>query len=219
MTRLLTRRPALPRRRERAPRGRHRLVGHRVPRPSLRRGRRRLASGARRAPRYAAAGLLVLTAAAPARTHHVAPAARPVAVRPLARSAPRAVRARVSRARRSPVRAPAPRWVLKTVDGRVLTGRATWYGPGFAGRRTASGETFDPRHDLTAAHRTLPFGTRLRVCRAERCVTVRINDRGPFGDAILDLSWLAAERIGLLRSGIAPVTATVLTVRRVRAPR
>ena len=60
-------------------------------------------------------------------------------------------------------------------------GGASWYGPGFAGRRTASGEIFDPA-DLTAAHRTLPFGTRVRVTDLETGATVelRINDRGPF---------------------------------------
>jgi rare lipoprotein A len=92
----------------------------------------------------------------------------------------------------------------------VLRGRATWYGPGFAGRTTASGETYDPDHALTAAHRWLPFGTLLRVCRGPRCVVVRVNDRGPYGAAILDLSHLAAERLGMVRAGIVPVTATVL---------
>ena len=101
---------------------------------------------------------------------------------------------------------------------RTLRGRATWYGPGFEGRRTASGEVFHSRRALTAAHRTLPFGTRLRVCHQRRCVVVRVNDRGPFGNAILDLSWLAAHRIGLDAHGIAPVTATVLATRRVRVP-
>jgi rare lipoprotein A len=109
------------------------------------------------------------------------------------------------------------RWTVQTVDGDVLHGRASWYGPGFAGRRTASGEVFDPR-GLTAAHRTLPFGTRLRVCLDDRCVVVRINDRGPFGNAILDMSWAAASQIGLLGPGIAPVTATVLETRRVQVP-
>jgi rare lipoprotein A len=103
------------------------------------------------------------------------------------------------------------------VAGAVYRGRATWYGPGFAGRRTASGEVFRPHSELTAAHRWLPFGTRLRVCRGDRCVVVRVNDRGPYGNAILDLSQLAAERLGMVQAGIVPVTATVLTTRVVRS--
>lgn len=68
-------------------------------------------------------------------------------------------------------------------------------------------------YGLTAAHRTLPFGTRLRVCRGDRCVVVRINDRGPYaGGRILDLSRGAAEQIGLVHSGVAQVSATVVDV-------
>jgi rare lipoprotein A len=100
--------------------------------------------------------------------------------------------------------------VTRALDGPTLYGRATWYGPGFDGRTTASGERFDAEHALTAAHRTLPFGTLLRVCHDERCVVVRINDRGPFGRAILDLSHLAAVRLGIDRMGVAHVRATVL---------
>jgi rare lipoprotein A len=86
-------------------------------------------------------------------------------------------------------------------------GIASWYGPGFAGRRTANGEIFDPGQ-LTAAHRTLPFNTHLRVTNLEngRSVVVRINDRGPFsGGRIIDLSRAAAERIGMIGSGTARV--------------
>ncbi|MEX2534663.1 MAG: septal ring lytic transglycosylase RlpA family protein [Trueperaceae bacterium] len=86
-------------------------------------------------------------------------------------------------------------------------GMASWYGPGFAGRLTANGEIFDPAQ-LTAAHRTLPFNTHLRVTNLSngRSVTVRINDRGPFiGDRIIDLSRAAAERIGMLGRGTATV--------------
>ena len=97
--------------------------------------------------------------------------------------------------------------------GHALVGLATWYGPGFAGRRTASGERFDPSK-LTAAHRSLPFGTHVRVV-AERTgdsVVVRINDRGPFGDRqrIIDLSRAAARRIGLDRAGIMRVRLEVV---------
>ena len=92
--------------------------------------------------------------------------------------------------------------------GRVIaTGRASYYGERFRGRRTASGQRFNP-DALTAAHRRLPFGTRLRVTnvRNGRSVVVRVNDRGPFhGDRILDLSKAAARRIGMVRSGTARV--------------
>lgn len=84
-------------------------------------------------------------------------------------------------------------------------GRASWYGPGFHGNRTANGETYD-QNALTAAHRTLPFGTRLRVTNTAngRSVEVRINDRGPFVDGRdLDLSKAAADALGF--HGVATV--------------
>jgi len=86
-------------------------------------------------------------------------------------------------------------------------GKASWYGPGFHGKRTASGERFD-MNDLTAAHRTLPFGTRVRVRNPQngREVIVRINDRGPhISDRIIDLSKAAAATLDLLQAGEAPV--------------
>jgi rare lipoprotein A len=90
---------------------------------------------------------------------------------------------------------------------------ATYYGPGFHGRRTASGERFD-QHAMTAAHRTLPFGTRVRVTstRTGESVVVRINDRGPFGrrERVIDLSRGAARRIGLERAGVLPVRIELL---------
>jgi rare lipoprotein A len=95
----------------------------------------------------------------------------------------------------------------------VQVGYATWYGAAFAGRKTASGERFDP-HQLTAAHRTLPFGTWVEVRRVDTgdAVRVRITDRGPFGheDRIIDLSRAAAERIGLLKAGVARVELRVV---------
>ena len=78
-------------------------------------------------------------------------------------------------------------------------GTASYYGPGFHGRRTANGERFNA-HGITAAHRSLPFGTQVRVTSVAtgRAVTVRINDRGPFtGGRIIDLSAGAARAIGL----------------------
>jgi rare lipoprotein A len=86
-------------------------------------------------------------------------------------------------------------------------GIASWYGPGFAGRLTANGEVFDPG-ELTAAHKTLPFNTHLRVTNLANglSVTVRINDRGPFKPGrIIDLSRAAAERIDMIGSGTARV--------------
>jgi rare lipoprotein A len=86
--------------------------------------------------------------------------------------------------------------------------RASWYGGGeYLARRTASGERFNPAA-LTAAHRSLPFGTRLRVCRARRCIVVRINDRGPAARTGrgLDLSSSAASAIGLKASGVGVVS-------------
>ena len=84
---------------------------------------------------------------------------------------------------------------------------ASWYGGQFAGRRTASGEIFRPQ-DFTAAHRTLPFGTRVRVINVDngRAIDVRINDRGPFtGHRIIDVSEAAARELGFHRRGLAPV--------------
>jgi rare lipoprotein A len=92
------------------------------------------------------------------------------------------------------------------------TGEASWYGERHHGRRTASGEPFD-MHALTAAHRTLPFGTRCRVTslRSGRMVVVRINDRGPWSKGrIIDLSRAAAEAIGMIVAGHVPVTVEVL---------
>lgn len=85
---------------------------------------------------------------------------------------------------------------------------ASYYGDEFAGRPTANGEIFDPGQ-MTAAHRTLPFGSLVRVSDADtgRSVVVRINDRGPFhGDRAIDLSEAAAREIGMLGSGTAKVS-------------
>jgi len=92
------------------------------------------------------------------------------------------------------------------------TGRASWYGKAPQGQRTASGERFD-MHALTAAHRTLPFGTIVRVTdvRSGKSVDVRINDRGPFRrDLIIDLSYEAARKLGFVARGTARVQITVI---------
>lgn len=144
-----------------------------------------------------------------------APAPPRALFRPVAAAPPTATRPPV-RASRSLARTPLlPRTALRRVDGSSFSGSASWYGPGFEGRRTATGERFHSG-ELTAAHRTLAFGTRLRVCHAGRCVVVRINDRGPFvRSRVLDLSRGAASGIGLLYSGVGPITATELVWRRV----
>lgn len=100
--------------------------------------------------------------------------------------------------------------------GELQRGYATWYGtsPGQEGGPTASGERFH-RSALTAAHRSLPMGTMVRVTetRSGRSVVVRINDRGPFGDRsrIIDLSEAAARQLGIIDAGVAPVTIEVLS--------
>ena len=84
---------------------------------------------------------------------------------------------------------------------------ASWYGPKYHGRHTASGEVFD-MHGLSAAHKTLPFGTRLRVTNVgtDQSVVVEVNDRGPFiAGRDLDLSYGAALEIGMVEQGVARV--------------
>ncbi|MEO0756716.1 MAG: septal ring lytic transglycosylase RlpA family protein [Cyanobacteria bacterium J06648_16] len=108
---------------------------------------------------------------------------------------------------------PAPEPAPQTVAVRsVSSGMASWYGPGFHGRRSASGEVFN-QNAMTAAHRYLPFGTRVRVTNLNngRQVVVRINDRGPFsGGRVIDLSAGAAGAIGLRSAGVGPVQLEVL---------
>jgi rare lipoprotein A len=95
---------------------------------------------------------------------------------------------------------------------RVQTGPASWYGEPHHGRTTASGERFD-MHALTAAHRTLPLGTRVRVThvRNGRSVEVRINDRGPaVRDRIIDLSYAAARALDAVGDGVFEVRIAIL---------
>ncbi|MCS7068403.1 MAG: septal ring lytic transglycosylase RlpA family protein [Meiothermus sp.] len=95
---------------------------------------------------------------------------------------------------------------------RAQRGWASWYGPRFHGRRTANGERFNKFH-LTAAHRTLPFNTRVRVTNLQngRSIVVRINDRGPYiRGRIIDLSYAAARRLGMHRQGIIQVKVEIL---------
>ena len=102
------------------------------------------------------------------------------------------------------------------VERRAFVGLASYYGPGFHGNETASGETFDQRA-MTAAHRTLPLGTVVRVTNLEngRTVVVRINDRGPYGrnfrkGTIIDLSRGAAQQLRFIKNGLVRVRVEVL---------
>lgn len=93
-----------------------------------------------------------------------------------------------------------------------IASTASWYGPGFHGRRTANGEAFD-QDAMTAAHPYLPFGTRVKVTnvRNGRSVVLRVNDRGPYvGGRVIDVSRRAASELGMLSSGTAPVSLKVL---------
>jgi len=99
-------------------------------------------------------------------------------------------------------------------EGYRVSGLASWYGADFHGRRTSSGEIYD-MHGLTAAHRTLPFGTILLVTDSEsgRTVKVRVNDRGPFvSGRILDLSYGAAKALGIVNKGVAKIEMEVLSL-------
>lgn len=100
----------------------------------------------------------------------------------------------------------------KAEIGLKIEGEASYYGPGFDGKQTASGEIFD-QNDFTCAHKSLPFGTKLKVVRVDNgsSVVVRVNDRGPYVDGrILDLSVAAGKKIGLDKVGHAKVVATVI---------
>ena len=133
--------------------------------------------------------------APPSRAEAAAAARRAAAIPELAPGPPAAALAAVEAARARPERA-----VLET-------GIASWYGPGFAGRPTASGEIFDPL-DMTAAHPELPLGTEVVVVNLAngREARLRINDRGPFiGDRVIDVSKAAAKALGFYYTGLAEV--------------
>ena len=190
--------------------------------PAVRARRRPRPAGAHRRTRVAGgllAGLAVCTAAGvvlpagetPVRAAAAGQVQAEGVGHPSAIPVPSARRAQ-RRASRGGPRTALP--VTRTVAvGSPFSGEASWYGGSFQGRRTASGEPFNT-NDLTAASRTLPFGTRLRVCRVSRCVEVRINDRGPYvGGRVLDLSRAASSALGY--AGVAFVTATPVADRSV----
>jgi rare lipoprotein A len=95
---------------------------------------------------------------------------------------------------------------------KVHTGEASWYGPGFHGKKTASGEIFD-QGKFTAAHRTFPLGSRAKVTHLEngKSIEVEINDRGPYVNGrIIDLSRAAARALGILEDGVARVRVELI---------
>jgi rare lipoprotein A len=110
-----------------------------------------------------------------------------------------------------PVEAPV---AVDAIEEKVIgEGEASYYGRELAGNRTASGERFNPRA-LTAAHRTLPLGSKLKVTNKSngRSVIVRINDRGPFAKSrLIDISYAAAEEIAMVRAGKARVTLALIS--------
>ena len=107
---------------------------------------------------------------------------------------------------------PAPKTTVLT---RIKSGMASWYGSVLQGHRTASGRRFD-MYELTAAHRTLPFGSRVKVTdlRNHRSVVVTITDRGVlFPERVIDLSWGAAKELNMLKMGVDPVKLELITER------
>jgi rare lipoprotein A len=103
-------------------------------------------------------------------------------------------------------------YVMNTSQGYRQRGIASWYGTDFHGKKTSSGIPYN-MHDMTAAHKALPIPTQVRVTHLEngRSIVVKVNDRGPFvGDRIIDLSYAAATRLGMVKNGTAPVEVVAL---------
>ena len=103
--------------------------------------------------------------------------------------------------------------LLRWTSSAAQKGKASWYGPGFHGNRTSNGEIYN-QHALTAAHPTLPEGTKVRVTNLEngKSVQVRINDRGPYiKGRIIDLSRGAAKKVDLLKDGTARIKLEVIS--------
>lgn len=101
---------------------------------------------------------------------------------------------------------------ISTAPAAAETGLASYYGARYHGKRTASGEIFD-MEKLTAAHRTLPFGTKIKVTRLDngRSVTLRVNDRGPFVEGrIIDVSLAAARELQMVAPGLARISIAIL---------
>jgi rare lipoprotein A len=115
-------------------------------------------------------------------------------------------------ASQAPAAAPPPASAPAPAAAGVERGKLAWYGSKFAGRKTASGQRYDP-NALTMAHKTLPFGTRVKVTNLanQRSVELKVNDRGPTqADRIGDVSYAAARRLGMVRAGVIDAEVTVL---------
>lgn len=112
----------------------------------------------------------------------------------------------------TPAASPAPAAPAATAAATASEGKLAWYGRKFAGRKTASGERYNP-DAMTMAHKDLPFGTQVRVTntRNKRSVVLRVNDRGPTqADRIGDVSQAAARRLGMMRSGVIDARVEVV---------
>jgi rare lipoprotein A len=121
-----------------------------------------------------------------------------------------------SKAKKPPKAATPKKEEVVRAVGAAQKGFAVWYGGDLHGKPTASGELFD-KHAMTAAHRSLPMGTTVRVTNSKNgtSVTVRINDRGPFGkrrERIIDVSEAAGRILGIIDDGSCPITLEVLTL-------
>jgi rare lipoprotein A len=157
--------------------------------------------------RGAAAGMAMLALAASVSAADAAPRVDGPALPQMAAVETAAIPASSSASLEDEVRSAADQ-VLQQLTG----GTASWYGAELAGHRTASGERFDPK-DYTAAHRSLPFGSRVRVTfpHTGRSVVVRINDRGPFDrNRVIDVSQAAARDLGLAAAGSGRVELALI---------
>ena len=127
----------------------------------------------------------------------------------------------LSKTGNAPYRVYGVRYVpMKSAQGYKVKGTASWYGRKFHGRRTSSGETYD-MYAMTAAHKTLPLPTYVQVKNLDNGVKVvlRVNDRGPFlGGRLIDLSYMAARKLGVTTSGTANVEVTVVKDHSASAP-
>jgi rare lipoprotein A len=170
--------------------------------------------GVIRCVRAAGAAALMALLAACATPPATSPGSRPAAPRPAAAQPQHDAPGQAADEVPAPValsERPRPELLGGEVPREFQRGTASWYGPRFNGRRTASGERFD-MNEFTAAHRTLPFGTLVRVHSLVngRDVDVRITDRGPYaGNRIIDLSRAAAEELGMLGLGFKEVVLMV----------
>jgi rare lipoprotein A len=120
----------------------------------------------------------------------------------------------------APASAPAVAAAPATPAAATSSGKLAWYGKKFAGRKTASGEAFNPEA-LTMAHKTLPFGTLVKITHPKnnKSVTVRVNDRGPTqDDRVGDVSLAAARKLGMVRSGVIDAELAVVGTAKARKP-